>query len=84
MLYVLVSSWIRQANDWIILLYRYIFPEYPDIGLTVFVASAAFFVYYLFRGKFSSAVKMSLTTLITTSFLLYCIHWLIKLFRIAI
>ena len=84
MLVDLFHVWGQKAVDLILILFEYIFPEYPKIGLAVFAAAGIFFVYYLARGKAGSAVKMALSTLVTLIVVVYVIHLLIKLYRIAI
>jgi hypothetical protein len=78
------SSIIGRATQAILLAFHYIFPEYPKIGLILCLGSLALFVYYFLRGKFVPAVKMSLSTLLAFTVLLYAIHWLIKLFRLVV
>ncbi|MFX8612576.1 hypothetical protein ABTM13_19035, partial [Acinetobacter baumannii] len=82
MLVDLFSVWWLEANRLILMLFDYIFPEYPKIGIAVFVAALLFLVYYLVRGKAIAAVKISFSTLVTLSFLLYVVHCLIKIFKV--
>lgn len=84
MLVDLLWDWGHKANSWILELFHYIFPEYPQIGLAVFVTSAIFFIYYLFRSTVLTALKMSLSTLAFFSFLLFFVHALIKLYRVVL
>ena len=79
-----LSIWAHEANLLILALFKYIFPEYPKIGIAVFITAAIFFVYYLARGKFQAAIKMTLSTLVFFIVLLYSAHWLIKVFRVVI
>ena len=84
MLVDLFTVWGQQATVLILAIYEYIFPEYPKAGLAVVVTSVIFLLAYLVKGKAMSAVKMSFSTLVTLTFLLYVIHWLIKLFHVAL
>lgn len=84
MLVDLFSVWGQEAAKLIIALFEYIFPEYPKVGLAVFVTSGIFFLFYLVKGRFVAALKMAGSTLVTLTFLLYVIHILIKLYHVAI
>ncbi len=84
MLVDIVSAWALLVKGWILWLYQFIFPEYPLMGIAVFVTAAVFLVYYLVRRHPDTAFKMAGSTIVMLSFMLYVIHWLIKLYRVIL
>jgi len=84
MLMDLFSAFCRQANEWILLLFGSVFPEYPKIGIAVFIAAAIFLAYFSVKGQFKVALKMGLSTIVFFTVALFFLHWLIKVFRIVI
>jgi hypothetical protein len=81
MLVDFLQPWIQHAKLWILSLYALIFPEYPTIGIAVFISALVFFIYFLCKGEPKVAFKMALSTITGLSFILYSLHWLIKLWH---
>ena len=84
MLVDLLTVWGHQANIWILALFGFIFPEYPKIGVIVFITAGVLFLYYLLRGKPGPAFKMAVSTMGTFIVLLFVLHWLIKLYWVVV
>jgi len=60
--------------------YGYIFPEYPEAGLAIAGITATLFLIYLVKGHLRHALKISLSVGVVLTFLLFCLHYLGKLF----
>ena len=80
----LLTAWFDRIGDFILVVFHYIFPEYPTVGYAVVISAALFFGYYLVRLKPISAAKMAISTLVTLCFLLFVLHMLIKLYRVVV
>lgn len=84
MLVDILSVWGQKLGAFIILIYDYIFPEFPKIGWAISITGLLFFLAYAARGKVQPGVKIAGTTLLTLTFLVYCLHWLIKLYHVVV
>ncbi len=78
------NAFTRYVSSIAMLIYSFVFPEYPEIGLAVVLISAVLFAYYTAKGSAKSAAKLALSVFVTLSFLLYVLHCLIKIYHVAI
>ncbi len=84
MLMLMFSAACRTVSEWLLYTYGIIFPEYPKIGFAIFIAAAIFLAYFSVKGEFKVAFKMCFSTIIFFSVVFFFLHWLLKVFRVAI
>ena len=71
--YQTVTSAIETAFKWV-------FPEFPAVGLPVVGLTLILFVYYLIKTDFRQAFKISMSSFVVMLFILFLLHSLNKLF----
>lgn len=77
-----LEIYLQGLADLIASLYRFIFPEYPAIGIVVFGLAFLLFLVYLIKAGFAHALKISFFTLAGLSFILLLLHHLAKILHI--
>jgi hypothetical protein len=78
----MIYLWFATFQDYVKLIFTFIFPEWPAIGLIVVAIMALLFLRHLFKGRLGAGLKTSMLAglvLIVGLFILHHLHKLLSL-----
>ena len=80
-----LSNWFGQMwlalNDLAVGVYKYVFPEMPEVGSFIFMLSGVLFIVYSFKANLTTGIKIGGTALLASSFILFLIHSILMVLK---
>jgi hypothetical protein len=71
-------------GDLLNVVFEYIFPEFPRIGIFLVMLCGALFLFYCFKGGPQQGAKVAIGIFIAAVFFLYLLHTILRLANITL